>query len=196
MSKVCTDLYCTKKNAKRWYLLRKKTTVFVGWFDVVSFYIQSFHYWICCPRGDPCLCVCVSVCLSVCLPVTAFYLKTIGPISMKLGPHDLNKNLRWHISQILEMLPQWRHNDYFDVLRWGTLTPSIVVQFSSNSHMLLFNSWLCMGLQSSVFGSYLLSEMTVEKTVKNQSDVKLKKVFDSYRFWPAEHEYVHGLVIW
>ena len=27
------------------------------------FYIQSFHDWICCPRGDPCLCVCVSVCL-------------------------------------------------------------------------------------------------------------------------------------
>ena len=34
------------------------------------------------------------VCLSLCLSVTAFYLNTIGPISMKLGPHDLNKNLR------------------------------------------------------------------------------------------------------
>ena len=130
---------------------------------VVFFYIQSFHYWICCPRGDPCLCVCLSVCLSV----TAFYLNTIGPVSMKLGPHDLNKNLRWDCSQILEMLPQWRHNGFFDVLRWGTLTPSIFVQFSSNWHMLLFISWLCMGLQSSVFGSYLLSEMTVGKTVKN-----------------------------
>ena len=128
-----------------------------------GFYIQSFHNWICCPRGDPCLCVCLCVCLSV----RAFYLNTIGPISMKLGPHDLNKNLRWDFSQILEMLPQWRHNGFFDVLRWGTLTPSIFVQFSSNWHMLLFISWLCMGLQSSVFGSYLLSEMTVGKTVKN-----------------------------
>ena len=36
----------------------------------------------------------LSVCLSVCLSVTAFYLNTMGPISMKLGPHDLNKNLR------------------------------------------------------------------------------------------------------
>ena len=107
--------------------------------------------------------------------------------------------MRWHISQILEMLPQWRHNGYFDVLRWGTLTPSIFVQFSSNSHMLLFNSWLCMGLQSSVFGSYLLSEMTVVKTVKNR-DVKkvtenFKQTMYSYRFWTAEHEYVHGLMI-
>ena len=84
--------------------------------------------------GEPCLCVCLCVCLSV----TAFYLNTMGPISMKLGPYDLNKNLRWHISQILEMLPQWRHNGFFYVLRWGTLTPSIFVQFSSNWYMLLF----------------------------------------------------------
>jgi len=95
----------------------------------------------------------------------------------KRGPHGLKQNLRWDFSQILEMLPQWRHNGFFDVLRWGTLTPSIFVQFSSNWHMLLFNSWLCMGLQSSVFGSYLLSEMTVGKTVKNQSDVKFKTTF-------------------
>ena len=121
--------------------------------------------------------VCASVCVCVCLSVRAFYLNTIGPMLMKLGPHDLKQNLRWDFSQILEMLPRWRHNGYFDVIRWGTLTPSIFVQFSSNSHMLLFNSWLCMGLQSSVFGSYLLSEMTVGKTVKNQSDVKLKTTF-------------------
>ena len=137
----------------------------------------------------------LSVCVCVCLSVTAFYFNTMGPISMKLGPHDLNKNLRWHFSQILEMLHQWRHKGYFDIIRWGTLTPSFFVQFSSNWHMLLFNSWLCMGLQSSVFGSYLLSKMTVEKTVKNQTDVKFKKSINSYRFWPAEHEYVHGLLI-
>ena len=123
------------------------------YFFIFSHFITEFFV----PRASP---VCASVCLSVCLSVTAFYLNTMGPISKKLGPHDLNKNLRWHISQILEMLPQWRHNGFFDVLRWGTLTPSIFVQFSSNWHMLLFNSWLCMGLQSSVFGSYLLSKMT------------------------------------
>ena len=33
------------------------------------------------------LCVCVYVCVSV----TAFYLKTMGPILIKLGPHDLPK---------------------------------------------------------------------------------------------------------
>ena len=36
----------------------------------------------------------LSVRLCVCLSVTAFYLNTMGPISMKLGPHDLNKHLR------------------------------------------------------------------------------------------------------
>ena len=38
--------------------------------------------------------VCVYVC--VCVSVTAFYLITIRPILMKLGPHDLNKILRWN----------------------------------------------------------------------------------------------------
>ena len=32
----------------------------------LCFYIQSFHYWICCPRGETCLCVCLCVSLSVC----------------------------------------------------------------------------------------------------------------------------------
>ena len=60
-----------------------------------------------------CLCVCVSVCLSV----TAFYLNTIGPILMKLEPHDLNKILRWHFSQILKMLIRWRHSGHFICFR-------------------------------------------------------------------------------
>ena len=30
----------------------------------VLLYIQSFHYWISCPWGEPCLCVHVCVCLS------------------------------------------------------------------------------------------------------------------------------------
>ena len=55
----------------------------------------------------------LSVCLCVCLSVTAFYLDTIRPILMKLGPHDLIKNLRWHFSQILKMLLRWRHGGHF-----------------------------------------------------------------------------------
>ena len=142
-----------------------------SWLSAGIFIFSHFITEYVVPGAIP---VCASVCVCVCLSVRAFYLNTIGPMLMKLGPHDLKQNLRWDFSQILEMLPRWRHNGYFDVIRWGTLTPSIFVQFSSNSHMLLFNSWLCMGLQSSVFGSYLLSEKTVGKTVKNQNGVKLK----------------------
>ena len=32
---------------------------------------------------------------------------------MKLGPHDLIKNSRWHFSQILKMLLRWRHGGHF-----------------------------------------------------------------------------------
>ena len=45
-----------------------------------------------------------------CLPF--FY--NFRPIFMKLGPHHLSKNLRWHFSQILKILLQWRHNGYFE----------------------------------------------------------------------------------
>ena len=41
-----------------------------------------------------CASVCVCVCVCVCLSVRAFYLNTIGPMLMKLGPHDLKQNLR------------------------------------------------------------------------------------------------------
>ena len=57
------------------------------------------------------------VCMYVCLSVTAFYLNTIRPILMKLGPHDLNKILRWHFSQILKMLIRWRHSGHFICFR-------------------------------------------------------------------------------
>ena len=32
---------------------------------------------------------------------------------MKLGPHDLIINLRWHFSQSLKMLLRWRHGGHF-----------------------------------------------------------------------------------
>ena len=44
---------------------------------------------------------------------TAFYLNTIQPILMKLWPHDLIKNLRWHFSQILKMSLWWCYGSPF-----------------------------------------------------------------------------------
>ena len=65
--------------------------------------------------GDPCLCVsvCVCVCLSVCVSVTASHFHKSWPMLMKIWPHNPNKNLRWHFSQILKILIQWRHNGFF-----------------------------------------------------------------------------------
>ena len=60
-------------------------------------------------RNDPCLCVSMCVCLSV----TASHFNNSWPIWMKLGPHNLNQNLRWHFSQILKFLIWWRHNGFF-----------------------------------------------------------------------------------
>ena len=59
----------------------------------VSFYIQSFHmteYF----SPERALSVRLYVCMCVRVSVTAFYLNTIRPILMKLGPQDLNKILR------------------------------------------------------------------------------------------------------
>ena len=55
----------------------------------------------------------MSVCVSVCLSVTASHFHNSWPILMKLGPHDLNKILRWHFSQILKILIRWRHSGHF-----------------------------------------------------------------------------------
>ena len=46
------------------------------------------------------LCVCVYVCVSV----TGFYLKTIGPILMKLGPHDLPKKKLFFLSEVILLM--------------------------------------------------------------------------------------------
>ena len=64
-------------------------------------------------RNDPCLCVSMCVCVSLCLSVTASHFHNSWPIWMKLGPHNLNQNLRWHFSQILKFLIWWRHNGFF-----------------------------------------------------------------------------------
>ena len=81
-----------------------------------TFYIQSFHmteYF----SPERALSVRLYVCVCVCASVTAFYLNTIRPILMKLEPYDLNKILRWHFSQILKMLIQWRHSGHFICFR-------------------------------------------------------------------------------
>ena len=85
--------------------------------------------------------VCVSVCLSLCLSVTAFYLNTIRPILMKLGPHDLIKNLRWNFSQILKMLLRWRHSGHFICFRMrhshGRNFASIFLKFTDKAESCL-----------------------------------------------------------
>ena len=47
--------------------------------------------------------------MSVCLSVTASHFHNSWPIWMKLGPHNLNQNLRWHFSQIFKIIIWWRH---------------------------------------------------------------------------------------
>ena len=72
---------------------KKVNTVFWGHPVLLSFYIQSFHmteYF----SPERALSVRLYVCVCVCASLTAFYLKTIRPILMKLGPYDLIKNLR------------------------------------------------------------------------------------------------------
>ena len=69
----------------------------------------------------------LSVRLYVCLSVVVSNFHNFGPILLKLGPHSLNKNLRWHFSQILKILLWWRHNGFFAVFKCGTLTSLIFV---------------------------------------------------------------------
>ena len=84
------------------------------------FYIQSCKTEYVVPGRSLSVraCVCVSVCLSV--VVSKFH--NFLPILLKLGSHSLNKSLRWHFSQILNMLLWWRHNGFFAVFQCGTLT--------------------------------------------------------------------------
>ena len=79
-------------------------------------------------RQYVCECVCVCVYMCVCVYVEAFHFHNSWPISMKLGPHDLNKEFRWHFSQFLKTLIKWRHNGFFVCFVFfflcGTLTSS------------------------------------------------------------------------
>ena len=67
----------------------------------------------------------------------------------------------------------WERSFYI-FFRWGTLMVVIFRQFSSNWQHVFFYGWLCMGLQTSVLRHHLQGKMTVGKTVKKRSDVKLE----------------------
>ena len=54
------------------------------------------------------LCVCVCVCVSV----TAFDLNTLGPILMKLEPHDLPKKKLFFLSEGILLLFLFAVNSY------------------------------------------------------------------------------------
>ena len=60
----------------------------------------------------------------------------------------------------------------FVVFKCGTLTSSFFVEFASNLHILIINLLICMGLQSSILGLYLLSNMAAENNGK-----QLKTIF-------------------
>ena len=90
----------------------------------MSFYIQSWvrKYQVVCL--SLCVSVCLCVCLSVCLSVVFSNFHNFGPILLKLGPHSLNKNLRWHFS-VLFSSDMWLIRDekkillkYFSAIVW------------------------------------------------------------------------------
>ena len=67
----------------------------------------------------------LSVCMSVFVSVVVSNFLNFEPILLKLWPHNLNNNLRWHFSQIWKILLWWRHNSVSAVFQCGIITPSI-----------------------------------------------------------------------
>ena len=65
----------------------------------------------------------------------------------------------------------------------------------SKDYILFFNSLLCMGLQTSVLGSYLLSKMAAEKSTENPLNHNLRKSkkqnIGLRWFKTADDEYCH-----
>ena len=80
----------------------------------------------------------------------------------------------------------------FVVFKCGTLTSSFFVEFASNLHILIFSLSLCVGLQISNFGLYLLSNMAVENNgtpLKSKFDRIEKQNIDFGWFGSANDEY-------
>ena len=149
--------------------------------------------------------VCLSDCLSVCmcLSVTGSHFHNSWPILMKLWPQTLSKDLRWLFSLILKILIRsmtyaisdlMTSERVFMLLDCDTLTFSMFMQFYSNWYILFCSSLLCMGLQTSVFGWYLLSKMAAEKT-KKPLKPKFAKIEKQNIGWgwfgTADDEYGH-----
>ena len=125
------------------------------------------------PEDEPCLCVCLSVRLCVCPSRWIF--------------STIFVRFRWKCTQMI-LTKIWDDtffifsNFCFDdvitvilyVFWWGTLMVVIFKQFSSNWQHDFFYGWVCMGLQTSVLRHFLQGKMTVGKTVKKRSNVKLK----------------------
>ena len=63
----------------------------------------------------------------------------------------------------------------FVVFKCGTLMSPFLVEFASNLHILIFNLLLCTGLQTSILGLYLLSNMAAENN-GNPLKTKFEKI--------------------
>ena len=95
-----------------------KTWSFLRYFLPSYFFILSHFRTEYVDLGGPLSvrpdgCVDVWMCVCVCLSVTASQFHNSWPILIKLWSNNLKKNLRWHFSQIFEILIRWRHNSFF-----------------------------------------------------------------------------------
>jgi len=63
----------------------------------------------------------------------------------------------------------------FVVFEFGIFTSSFFVEFASYFHILIFNLLLCMALQTSILGLYLLSNMATENN-GNPLKTKFEKI--------------------
>ena len=129
------------------------------------------------PEDEPCLCVCASVRLSVRLSVclsrwifstifVRFWWKCTQMILTKIWDDTFFIFSNFCFDDVITVI--------LYVFRCSTLMVVIFKQFSSNWQHDFFYGWVCMGLQTSVLRHHLQGKMTVGKTVKKRSNVKLK----------------------
>ena len=70
----------------------------------------------------------------------------------------------------------------FAVFKCGILTYSFFVEFACNLRTLIFNILLCIGLQTSILGSYLLSNMSRRKLRKNFKTKNRENIITKHLF--------------
>ena len=108
-----------------------KITVFI-FSHVITEYVAPGAIPVCAS-----VCVCVCVCLSqpfIWTPWDRFRWNLDHMILTKIWDETFLNFFKCCINYVITA---------FYVLRWGTLTPSIVVQFSSNLHIFLCTVWDC-----------------------------------------------------